>query len=58
MQVYMFINLSARAGGDTRSIFKLIFIDLNSDFSFPWTCCRTKVKEPILPYYLHITKGE
>ena len=32
--LYIFINPSARTGYDTRSIFKRILTDLNSEFSF------------------------
>ena len=47
-------NPSARAGYDTRSIFKRSFIGLNSEFSFSLTSCLTKAEEPSLPYYLRI----
>ena len=49
----IFTNPSARAGYDTRSIFKRNLTGLNSEFSF-WTSCLTKAEEPSLPYYLPI----
>ena len=48
---------SARAGYDTRSIFKLSLTGFNSEFSFSYTCCLTKAEEPSLPYYLPIAGG-
>ena len=30
----------------------LLIAGLNSEFSFSWTGCHTKAKEPSLPYYL------
>ena len=33
---------------------KLEFLELNSEFSFSQTGCRSEVKEPSLPYYLQI----
>ena len=48
----IFTNPSARAGYDTRSIFKRILSGLNSQFSFSLTSCLTKAEEPGLPYYL------
>ena len=50
-------NPSARAGYDTRSIFKRSLTGLNSEFSFSWTSCLTKAEEPNLPYYLPIAGG-
>ena len=50
-------NPSARAGYDTRSIFKQSFTGLNSEFSFSYTSCLTKAVEPSLPYYLPIAGG-
>ena len=48
----IFTNPSARAGYDTRSIFKWSLTGLNSEFSFSKTSCLTKAKESSLPYYL------
>ena len=53
----LFTNHSARAGYDTRSIFKRSLTGLNSEFSFSCTSCLTKAKEPILSYYLPIVGG-
>ena len=53
----IFINPSAWAGYDTRSVFKRSLSGLNSDFSFPKTSCLTKAEEPSLPYYLPIAGG-
>ena len=50
-------NPSARAGYDTRSIFKRSLTGLNSEFSFSWTSCFTKAEEPSLPYHLPIAGG-
>ena len=50
-------NPSARAGYDTRSIFKRSLTGLNSKFSFSKTSCLTKAEEPSLPYYLPIAWG-
>ena len=50
----IFTNPSARAGYDTRSIFKRSLTGLNSEFSFSLTSCLTKVEEPSLSYYLPI----
>ena len=47
-------NSSARAGYDTRSIFKRSLTGLNSEFSFSLTSCFTKAEEHSLPYYLSI----
>ena len=44
-------NPSARAGYDTRSIFKRCLTGLNSEFSL------TKAEEPSLPYYLPLAGG-
>ena len=55
--IILFANLSARAGYDTRSIFKRSLTGLNSEFSFSYTSCFTKAKEPSLSYYLPITGG-
>ena len=48
---------SARAGYDTRSIFKRILTGLNSEFSFSKTSCLTKAEESSMPYYLPIAGG-
>ena len=48
---------SARAGYDTRSIFKRSLAGLNSEFSFSLTSCLTKAEEPSLPNYLPIAEG-
>ena len=44
-------NPSARAGYDTRSIFKWSLTGLNSEFSFSSTSCLPKAEELSLPYY-------
>ena len=54
----LFTNPSARAGYDTRSIFKRSLTGLNSKFSFSLTSCFTKAEEPSLPNYLPITGGK
>ena len=56
IHLYIFTNL-ALAGCDTRSIFKRSLIGLNSEFSFSYTGCPTKVKEPNMSYYIAITEG-
>ena len=53
----IFINPSARAGYDTRSIFKRSLTGLNSEFSFSYSSCLTKAEEPSLSYYLPIAGG-
>ena len=61
--VYMlilFTNPSARAGYDTRSIFKQSLTGLNSEFSFSFefrVFSLTKAEEPGLSYYLPIAGG-
>ena len=55
--LYLFTNPSARAGYDTRSIFKWSLTGLNTEFSFSQTSCLTKAEEPSLPYYLSIAGG-
>ena len=50
-------NPSARAGYDTRSIFKRRLTGLNSEFSFSYTSCLTKAEEISLSYYLPIAGG-
>ena len=52
-----FTKPSARAGYDTRSIFKRSLTGLNSDFFFSKTSCLTKAEEPSLSYYLAIAGG-
>ena len=54
IHICIFTNPSARAGYDTRSIFKRSLTGLNSEFSFSKTSCLTKAEEPSLPYYLPI----
>ena len=56
MEIYiiLFTNPSARAGYDTRSIFKRNFTGLNSEFSFSKTSCLTKGEDHSLSYYLSI----
>ena len=49
--ICIFTNPSARAGYDTRSIFKRSLTGLNSEFSF------SKAEEPSPPYYLPIAGG-
>ena len=53
----IFTTPSARAGYDTRSIFKRGLTGWNSKFSFSETSCLTKAEEPSLPYYLPIAGG-
>ena len=53
----IFTNPSARAGYDTRSVFKRSFTGLNSEFSFSKTSCLTKAEEISLSYYLPIAGG-
>ena len=53
----MFTNPSARAGYDTRSIFKRGLTGFNPEFSYSKTSCLTKVEEPSLSYYLPIAGG-
>ena len=48
--VILFTNPSARAGYDTRSIFKRSLTGLSSEFSFSKTSCLAKAEEPSLPY--------
>ena len=55
--VIIFTNPSARAGYDTRSIFKWSLTGLNSEFYFSKTSCLTKAEEPSLPFYLLIAGG-
>ena len=50
-------NPSARAGYDTRSIFKRSLTGFNSKYSFSKTSCLTKAEEPSLPYYLPTAGG-
>ena len=54
---YYLPNPSARAGYDTRSIFKRSLTGFNSEFSFSLTSCLTKAEEPSLSYYLPIAGG-
>ena len=56
--MYLYLpNPSARAGYDTRSVFKRSLTGLNSEFSFSLTSCLAKAEEPSLPYYLPIAGG-
>ena len=50
----IFTNPSARAGYDTRSIFKRSLTGLNSEYSLFLTSCLIKAEKPSLPYYLPI----
>ena len=47
VQDIIFTNPSARAGYDTRSIFKQSLTGLNSEFSFSQTSCLTKADQQI-----------
>ena len=53
----LFTNPTARAGYDTRSIFKRSLTGLNSEFSFSLTSYLIMAEEPSLPYYLPIVGG-
>ena len=53
----IFANHSARAGYDTRSIFKRSLTGFNSEFAFSYTSRLTKAEESSLPYYLPIAWG-
>ena len=55
--IILFTNPSARAGYDTRSIFKRSLTGLSSEFSFSETSCLIKAGEISLPYYLPIAGG-
>ena len=55
--IIILTNPSARAGYDTRSIFKRSLTGLNSEFSFSYTSCLTKAEKPSLPNYLPIAGG-
>ena len=57
IELILFTNPSARAGYDTRSIFKRSLTGLSSEFSFSLTSCLNKAEEPIIPYYLPIAGG-
>ena len=46
--------LFSRAGCGMRSIFKQSNAALNSEFSFPYTGCQTKIKQSNLPNFLAI----
>ena len=52
--IILFTNSSARAGYDTRPIFKRSLTGLNSEFFFSETSCLIKAEEPSLSYYLLI----
>ena len=47
----IFTKPYARAGYDTRSIFKRSLTGLNSDFFFSQTSLLTKAEEPSMSYY-------
>ena len=54
LTVYPYLpNPSARAGYDTRSIFKRSLTSLNSEFFFSKTSCLAKAEESSLPYYFN-----
>ena len=53
----LFTKPSARAGYDTRSIFKRSLTGLKSEFSFSQASCLTKAEEHSLSYYLPIAGG-
>ena len=57
IRICIYPTLPPRAGFDPRVIFKQSKAGLNSVFSFSSTVCRTKAKEPSLPYYLQISGG-
>ena len=57
LSLIIFTNPSARAGYDSKSIFKRSLTGLNSQFSFSETTCLTKVEEASLPYYLPTAAG-
>ena len=54
---YYLPNPFARAGYDTRSVFKRSLTGLNSEISFSKTRSLTKAEEPSLPYYIPIAGG-
>ena len=56
-QLYIFINTSARAGYDTRSIFKRSLKRFEFRVFLFLDCCLTKAEEPSLSYYLPIAGG-
>ena len=56
LYLILFNNTPARAGYDTRSIFKRSLTGLNSEFSF-YINCLTKVEELSLSYYLPLAGG-
>ena len=56
--MYVLNNLTIRAVWDTRSVFQRSLTGLNSQFSFSYTGCLTKAKEPSLPYYLPADGGK
>ena len=45
----IFTNPSARAGYDTRSIFKRSLTDLNSEFPSPRLVASPRLKNPVFP---------
>ena len=57
LSLSIFTNPSARAGYDTKSIFKRSLTGLNSEFSFSETSCLAEAEEPSLPCYVSIAGG-
>ena len=55
--IVLFTNPSARAGYNSRSIFKRSLTGFNSEFSFSYTSCLSKAEELSLSYYLPIAGG-
>ena len=53
----VFISSCTCIGCNTRSIFKQSLTGFNAEFSFSYTGCHTKIKEPSLPYYISIAGG-
>ena len=51
-------TLHLREECDMSSIFKWSTADLNSELSFSWAGYLTKIKQPILLYYLPVAKGK
>ena len=47
-------NPSTQTECDTKSIFKQSLTGLNSEFSFSYTSCHTKIKKHSVTYYLLI----
>ena len=55
--INIFTNPFARAGYNTRSIFKQSLTGLNPEFPFSKTSCRTKAEDSSVPDYLPIAGG-